>query len=163
MAVALAALGAEVHVHGTEGEKVIPLTELHRLPGDEPQRDTVLEPHDLITHVEIPALPFAERSHYRKVRDRASFAFALVSIAAAVDVRDGIVRDSRIAFGGLAHKPWRARLAEDALRGAPVAAESFAHAADAELAQASPLRDNAFKVLLARNLLVRTLTDLAEA
>jgi xanthine dehydrogenase YagS FAD-binding subunit len=161
MAVALAALGAEVHVRGREGERGIPLTELHRLPGDEPERDTVLEPEDLITHVEIPPLAFARRSLYRKVRDRTSFAFALVSIAAAVEVEDGTVRDCRIAFGGLAHKPWRARNAESALRGRPATEESFAAAADAELAGARPLRDNAFKVPLARNLLVRALTDLA--
>jgi xanthine dehydrogenase YagS FAD-binding subunit len=161
MAVPLAALGAEVHVRGPEGEYGVPLTELHRLPGDEPERDTVLEPEDLITHVEIPPLPFARRSLYRKVRDRASFAFALVSIAAAMDVEDGTVSDCRIAFGGLAHKPWRARNAESALRGRPATDESFAAAADAELSGARPLRDNGFKLLLARNLLVRALTDLA--
>jgi xanthine dehydrogenase YagS FAD-binding subunit len=108
-------------------------------------------------------MPFARRSQYRKVRDRASFSFAVVSLAAAVDVRSGTVCECRIAFGGLAHVPWRALRAEELLRGAPATQESFARAADAELEQAQPLRDNAFKVTLARNLLVRTLSDLCEA
>jgi xanthine dehydrogenase YagS FAD-binding subunit len=124
--------------------------------------DTVLEPGDLITAVELPALAFARRSTYRKVRDRASFSFAVVSIAAAVAVDSGTVRECRIAFGGVAHVPWRATRAEETLRGAPATAQSFAAAADAELEQARPLRDNAFKVPLARNLLVGTLSDLCE-
>jgi xanthine dehydrogenase YagS FAD-binding subunit len=110
--------------------------------------------------VELPPLAFARRSTYRKVRDRASFSFAVASIAVAVAVDNGDVRDCRIAFGGLAHVPWRATRAEEALRGARATAESFAAAADAELEQAQPLRDNGFKVPLARNLLVGTLTDL---
>ena len=160
MAVALAAIGAEVHVTGPGGERTVPIPGLHRLPGDEPQRDTVLEPGELITAIELPALEVAARSTYRKVRDRASFAFAVVSVGAAVDVADGEIRDCRIAFGALAHVPWRATRAEEALRDSPATAESFAAAADAELAQAQPLRDNAFKVPLARNLLVATLTEL---
>jgi xanthine dehydrogenase YagS FAD-binding subunit len=163
MAVALAAFDAVVHVDGTSGPRSISLVEFHRLPGDEPQRDTVLEYGELITGVELPPLPIARRSTYRKVRERASFAFAVVSIAAALDVVEGTVRDSRIALGGVAHVPWRARKAEDALRGAPAGEESFARAADAELAHASPLRDNGYKVPLARNLIVRTLAELAEA
>ena len=163
MAVAMVAIGGEVHVLGTRGTRTIPLGELHRLPGDEPQRDTVLEPGDLITAVELTPLRYAPRSRYRKVRDRASFSFAVVSLAAAVDVGDGTVRDCRIAFGGLAHAPWRALRAEEILRGAPATPEIFARAADAELDQALPLRDNAFKVTLARNVLVRTLTELCEA
>jgi xanthine dehydrogenase YagS FAD-binding subunit len=163
MAVAMAAIGGEVQVLGPRGTRAIPLGGLHRLPGDEPQRDTVLEPGDLITAVELTPMPFARRSHYRKVRDRASFSFAVVSLAAAVDVRSGTVCECRIAFGGLAHVPWRALRAEELLRGAPATQESFARAADAELEQAQPLRDNAFKVTLARNLLVRTLSDLCEA
>jgi xanthine dehydrogenase YagS FAD-binding subunit len=162
MAVAMAAIGAAVQVLGRGGARTIPLPGLHRLPGDEPQRDTVLEPGDLITAVELPALVFARRSTYRKVRDRASFSFAVVSIAAAVAVDSGTVRECRIAFGGVAHVPWRATRAEEALRGAPATAQSFAAAADAELEQAQPLRDNAFKVPLARNLLVGTLSDLCE-
>jgi xanthine dehydrogenase YagS FAD-binding subunit len=163
MAVAMAAIGGEVQVLGPRGTRAIPLGGLHRLPGDEPQRDTVLQPGDLITAVELTPMPFARRSHYRKVRDRASFSFAVVSLAAAVDVHNGTVRECRLAFGGLAHVPWRALRAEELLRGAPATQETVARAADAELEQAQPLRDNAFKVTLARNLLVRTLSDLCEA
>jgi xanthine dehydrogenase YagS FAD-binding subunit len=162
MAVALAALDAVVRVQGPDGARTIPLVGFHRLPGDEPQRDTVLQHGELITAVDLPPLAFATRSRYRKVRDRASYAFALVSVAAALDVAAGVVRDARIAFGGVAHVPWRARKAEAALRGAPATEESFRRAADAELADARPLRDNAFKVPLARNVLVRTLLDLTE-
>ena len=121
----------------------------------------VLDPNELIVAVELPALTVAANSKYRKVRERASFSFALVSVAAALDVVDGHVRDVRIAFGGLAHKPWRAHAVEEALRGSVASAEAFTKAADAELAQAEPLRDNAYKVELARNTLVRTLTELA--
>ena len=153
----------EVRVVGAGGERTIPLPGLHRLAGDEPQRDTVLEPGELITAVDLAPLPAGSRSTYRKVRDRASFAFAVVSIAAAVEVADGALRDCRIALGGVAHAPWRAARAEEALRGGPATTERFAAAADAELEQARPLRDNAFKVPLARNTLVRTLADLAGA
>jgi xanthine dehydrogenase YagS FAD-binding subunit len=163
MAVALAALDAVIQVEGADGARSIPLTELHRLPGDEPQRDTVLEHGELITVVELPALELARRSRYVKVRERASFAFALVSVAAALEVEDGTVRDVRVALGGVAHKPWRATRVEETLRGAPATRESFARAADAELAQARPLRDNAYKLALVRNLLPRTLLDLKEA
>jgi xanthine dehydrogenase YagS FAD-binding subunit len=161
MAVAMLALDAVVQVLGPDGERGIPIADLHRLPGDEPSRDTTLRHGELITAVDVPALGFPSR--YRKVRDRASFAFALVSIAAALRVQDGVVRDVRLALGGVAHKPWRARAAEAALLGRPATEESFAAAASAELAAATPLRDNAFKVPLARNLLVRTLVDLTEA
>lgn len=160
MAVAMAALDANVRVLGPNGERTIPLVSFHRLPGNEPQFDTVLEQGELITAVDLPPLPFATRSHYRKVRDRASYAFALVSVAAAIDVEDGIVRDARIAFGGVAHVPWRATKAEVVLRGATATEETFRMAADAELSDARPLRDNAFKVPLARSVLVRTLLDL---
>jgi len=163
MAVALAALDAVVHVDGPRGARSIPLTELHRLPGEEPQRDAVLERDELITVVELPALDLARRSRYVKVRERASFAFAVVSVAAALDVDDGTVRDVRVALGGVAHKPWRATLVEATLRGAAATPESFARAAEAELAQARPLRDNAYKLPLARNLIVRTLLELKEA
>jgi xanthine dehydrogenase YagS FAD-binding subunit len=164
MAVAVAAIGAEVHVTGPDGERTIPIPGLHRLPGDEPQRDTVLEPGELITALELEPLSpgLAARSTYRKVRDRASFSFAVVSVAAAVEVADGTVRDCRIALGAVAHGPWRAWRAEDSLRGAPATEATFAAAADAELAQAEPLRDNAFKVPLARNLLVAALAELCE-
>jgi len=160
MAVALAALDAVVHTHGPSGRRSIPVTDLHRLPGDEPQRDTVLEHGELITSVELPPLPFATASRYRKVRDRASYAFALVSVAAALDVAGGTVREVRVALGGVAHKPWRAYRLEEALRGRPADAERFAAAADAELSAAQPLPGNGFKVPLARNVIVRLLLDL---
>ena len=163
MAVALAALDAVVRVLGPDGERTIPLVEFHRLPGDEPQRDTVLEHSELITAIDLPPLAFAARSRYRKVRDRASYAFALVSVAAALAVTDdGMVRDVRLALGGVAHKPWRAWKAEATLRGAPATEASFRRAAEAELADAQPLPGNAFKVPLARNTIVRTLLDLTE-
>jgi xanthine dehydrogenase YagS FAD-binding subunit len=161
MAVALAALDAIVHVEGLRGSRSIPLVELHRLPGDEPQRDTVLEHGELVVAVELPPSELARRSRYRKVRERASFSFALVSVAAALDVVAGEVRDVRVAFGGLAHKPWRAYAAEGALRGSAAGREAFGRAADAELRQAVPLRDNGYKVELARKILVRTLVELA--
>jgi xanthine dehydrogenase YagS FAD-binding subunit len=163
MAVALVALDATVRAVGPAGERAIPIAELHRLPGDEPERDTVLDHGELITAVELPPLPWAVRSRYRKVRDRASYAFALVSVAAAVDVEDGVVRDVRIALGGVAHKPWRAREAEATLRGAPATLEVFRAAADAELAEARPLPGNAFKVPLARNTIASTLLSLVPA
>jgi xanthine dehydrogenase YagS FAD-binding subunit len=162
MAVAMVALDAVVRVLGPNGERTIPLVHFHRLPGNEPQRDTMLEHGELITAVDLPPLAFGARSHYRKVRDRASYAFALVSVAAAIDVADGMVRGARIAFGGVAHVPWRATKAETVLRGAPATEEVYRRAADAELAVAQPLRDNAFKVPLARNILVRTLLDLTQ-
>jgi len=164
MGVALAAIGAEVHVAGREGERTIPIPGLHRLPGDDPAHDTVLEPGDLVTALEVePLAPgLAAHSTYRKVRDRASFSFAVVSAAVALEVVDGTVRDCRIALGAVAHGPWRAWRAEEELRGGPATPERFAAAAEAELAQAQPLPDNAFKVPLARNLLTATLTDLAE-
>ena len=161
MAVALAAFDATVRVVSPAGARGIPLVEFHRLPGDEPQRDTVLGDGELIVAVDLPALPLAALSRYRKVRERASFAFALVSVAAALEVADGRVVDVRIAFGGLAHRPWRATVAEDLLRGEVAGPESFVAAADAELAAARPLRDNAYKVNLARAALVQTLEELA--
>jgi xanthine dehydrogenase YagS FAD-binding subunit len=161
MAVALAAFDAIVRVVGPGGEREIPLVDLHRLPGDAPQRDTVLDRGELIVAVDVPVLPVAANSRYRKVRERASFSFALVSVAAALDVVDGEVRDVRIAFGGLAHKPWRAYAAEEALRGSAAGTDAFIRAADAELNRAEALRDNAYKVRLARNTLVRTLAELA--
>ena len=161
MAVALCALEADVVVVGRNGERRIPLEVFHRLPGDHPEQDTVLEHGDLVTAVELPPLPFARRSAYRKVRDRASYAFALVSVAAALDLEDGRVRASRIAFGGVAHKPWRATRAEERLRGHRVTEETFRAAADAELEQAEPLPGNEFKVPMLRNTVVSVLRELA--
>ncbi|MGZ3540972.1 MAG: FAD binding domain-containing protein [Vulcanimicrobiaceae bacterium] len=163
MAVAMIALDAVVRVVGPRGERAIPLAGFHRLPGDEPERDTVLERAELITAVDLPPLSFASHSRYRKVRDRASYAFALVSVAVALDLVDGVVRDARIAFGGVAHAPWRATKAEAELRNNQATEETFRRAAEAELAQAEPLRDNAFKIPLLRNTIVRTLLDLAES
>jgi xanthine dehydrogenase YagS FAD-binding subunit len=162
MAVALVALDAVVQVQGPQGKRAIALRDFHRLPGEEPQRDTVLAHGELITAVDLPPLSFAARSAYRKVRDRRSYAFALVSVAAALDLADGVVRDVRIALGGVAHKPWRALRAEETLRGEPATPEVFRRAAEAELEQAQPLEHNAFKVPLARNTIVRVLLDLAE-
>lgn len=161
MAVAMTALDAMVRIHGPRGQRQIPITELYRLPGQEPQRDTNLEHAELITGVDLPPSAFSPNSRYRKVRERASYAFALVSVAAALEVRDGVVRDVRLALGGVAHRPWRAEKAEDALRGKPAVQQSFRAAADAELAGAAPLRDNAYKVPLARNVMIRTLLELS--
>lgn len=165
MAVALAALDARVRVLGPDGERTVAVADLHRLPADDPTRDTVLEHGDLITAVELPASPIAARSAYRKVRDRASYAFALVSVAAALEVTDGTVTDVRIALGGVAHKPWRAIRAEQALRGAAADDASFRAAAEAELADAvavsGPLAGNAFKIPLVTGTLVATLRSLA--
>jgi xanthine dehydrogenase YagS FAD-binding subunit len=162
MAVAMAALDAFVNVHGPDGERRVPIEELHRLPGDEPQRDTTLEHGELITAVDLPPLDFASNSKYRKVRERASYAFALVSVAAALAVQDGVVRDVRLALGEVAQKPWRATKAEEALRGELANEANFRAAADIELEDAEPLRDNAFKVPLARNVITRTLLELSE-
>jgi xanthine dehydrogenase YagS FAD-binding subunit len=162
MCVALAALGATVHLRSARGERRVPMTDLHRLPGEQPDLETTLEPGDLITAVELPALPMAARSTYRKVRDRASYAFALISVAAAIDLEGDTIRDVRLALGGVAHKPWRASKAEAALKGQRATAESFRAAADAELAGAAPLRDNAFKVELAKRTIVAVLGELTE-
>ena len=163
MCVALAALDAEVRVVGPEGERSIAFTDFHLLPGDTPERETVLMPGELITAVVLPALSFASRSTYRKIRDRASYAFALVSVAAALDLaEDGTIRDVRLALGGVAHKPWRARKAEAALRGKQLTEANIRAAAEAELADARPLRDNGFKIELAKRAIVATLRDLVE-
>jgi xanthine dehydrogenase YagS FAD-binding subunit len=160
MCVALAALGAVVHLRSAGGTRSVPLTEFHRLPEDHPEIETVLEPGELITAVEMPPLPFAARSAYRKVRDRASYAFALVSVAAALDLDGGTVRDVRLALGGVATKPWRAWRAEEALRGRPATPESFRAAAEAELAAARPLRDNQFKIDLTKRTIASVLGQL---
>lgn len=162
MCVALAALDATVRVEGPAGARTIAFADLHRLPDDAPDRDTVLEPGELITAINLPLLPFAARSTYRKVRDRASYAFALVSVAAALDLSDeGKIHDVRLALGGVAHKPWRALTAEAALRGQARAKATIHAAAEAELANAVPLRDNGFKIELAKRVIVAVLTDLA--
>jgi xanthine dehydrogenase YagS FAD-binding subunit len=162
MAVAMIALDAVVQVIGPDGARSIPIAELHRLPGGDASRDTTLRHGELITAVDLPPLPPGTVSTYRKARDRASFAFALVSVAAALQVEDGVVRDVRLALGGVAHKPWRATAAEQALLGLPATEVSFRAAARVELATATPLPDNAFKVPLAQNLITRTLLNLVE-
>ncbi len=162
MAVALRALDAVVHTLGPAGERSIPIGDLHRLPGDEPERDTVLEHGELITAVDLPASSPTVRSAYRKVRERASYAFALVSVAAVLETDgDGRVADVAIALGGVAHVPWRASRAEEALRGGPATDEAFRAAARAELATATPRRDNAFKVPLAVGAMTAVLRTLA--
>jgi xanthine dehydrogenase YagS FAD-binding subunit len=160
LAVALVALDAVVHTNGAAGHRRIRVEDLHRLPGSQPQRDTVLEHGELITGVELPPPVPTARGAYRKVRDRASYAFALVSVAAVLDVTNGIIQDVRLALGGVAHKPWRANRAEEALRGGPPTRERFLAAADAELTEAAPLTGNAFKVPLVRAVIAQTLLGL---
>ncbi|MDX3358243.1 xanthine dehydrogenase family protein subunit M [Streptomyces sp. ME02-6978.2a] len=162
MGVALTALDAVVTYETADGPGELPLADFYLPVGDTPHRETALPPGALITGVTVPPAPVAARSRYRKVRERASYAFAIGSVAAALDVSDGVVREVRLAFGAVASRPWRARAAERALTGAPAEAENFAAAADAELAAARPLRDNAYKVTLMRNLVVAVLTELAE-
>ena len=162
LCVPLAALDAEVVVTGPTGGRRIPFRDLHRLPGDRPDLDTTLEPGELVLAVELPPLALAVRSRYRKVRERASYAFALVSVAAALDVEDGVVRDVRLALGGVSHKPHRALAAEEALRGRPATEDRFRTAIEAELEAARPGPHNAFKVPMVRNTVVDVLSGLAE-
>ncbi len=159
MCVALAALEARVHVQGRAGARVIEFADFHRLPGDAPQRDNQLADDELITAVELPAPRFQQHSHYLKIRDRASYAFALISVAAAVELDGDVIRDVRIALGGVAHKPWRDTAVEQSLKGLPVSRENFVAAADAMLRDAQPLAHNAFKIKLARRAIVRALSD----
>ena len=160
MCVALAALDARVHISGTDGTRIIPFVDFHRLPGDRPDLETMLEAGDIITAVELPASPFASRSAYRKVRDRASYAFALVSVAAGVTIREGRIDDIRVALGGIAPKPWRAFQTEAMLRGGPATSEAFEAAIAAELADAAPQAGNAFKIQLAKRTLSAVLAEL---
>jgi xanthine dehydrogenase YagS FAD-binding subunit len=153
MCVALAALDAVVTVESSAGMRQIPVTELHRLPGETPHIETVLQSGDLITAVTLPPNGIAGHSGYRKVRDRASYAFALVSLAAGLEMDGKLIKDVRLALGGVAHKPWRAYAAEAALRGKPLTEATARAAAEAELSTAKGLRDNAFKVELAKRLI----------
>lgn len=163
MAVAMSALDAQVVIQGEDGERRVPAEEFHRLPGAEPQRDSVLEHGELITAVELPRPPEGAVSNYRKVRDRVSYAFALVSVAAELSLSPTLeIRSARIALGGVAHKPWRARKAEEVLIGAPATEGTFTAAAEAELADAEPLPGNEFKVDLARRTLIAELRALSE-
>ena len=161
-AVALAALDAVVRVVGPGGERAIPIVDFHRLPGDTPQLDTNLRGDELITAIDLPALPFGRRSHYLKVRDRNSYAFALVSVAAALDLDgQGVIRQARLALGGVAHKPWRVAEAEQRLVGQRPGDGAWRAAAEAAVAGARPRRDNAFKVELARRSIARALATTA--
>ena len=162
MCVALAALDAVVRVQGPKGERQIPISDFHRLPGNTPQIDTNLQHGELITAVELPNLPFAKRSHYLKVRDRASYAFALVSVATALDINKGVIRAARLAMGGVAHKPWRAVEAEKILVGAKANEQTFRAAAEATLREAKPQKYNAFKVEMASRAIVRALSTVSE-
>ena len=162
MCVALSALDAVAHLRGPEGERTLAFDELHVLPGEHPQIETTLRPGELITAIALPPSASGARSTYRKVRDRASYAFALVSVAAVLELEDGVVKDARIALGGVAHKPWRARTAEAALRGRPATPAAFRAASEAELAGATPLRDNGFKVELAKRTITAVLGELTE-
>ncbi|MGW9265973.1 FAD binding domain-containing protein [Gordonia terrae] len=161
MAVALTALDARVVVQGPDGERVVDILDLYRLPGEHPERDTVLEPHDVIVAIDVPPPPPDSASTYRKVRDRASYAFALVSVAAELRMDGDVIGEARIALGGVAHKPWRAERAESVVRGQRPSTELFAAAADAELGDARGLGGNEFKVPLARRTLVATLRELS--
>ncbi|WP_338672701.1 xanthine dehydrogenase family protein subunit M [Streptomyces sp. SCSIO 30461] len=162
MGVALAAFDAVVHFETADGPGELPLEEFYLPVGDTPHRETALPAGALITGVTLPPLPVAAHSRYRKVRERASFAFAIGSLALALDVRDGVVRDARLALGAVASRPWRARAAERVLIGALADAETYAAAATAELAAARPLPHNGYKVTLMHNLVVAELTALAE-
>ncbi len=162
MCVALAALDAILHVRNGDGERTIALCDLHTLPGDRPDVETVLEPGELITAVELPPSEIAAHSTYRKVRDRSSYAFALVSVAAALQLDGDTIADVRVALGGVAAKPWRAWRAEEVLRGRPAIETSFLEAAEAELVDARPLAGNAFKVELTRRTLAAVLQQLTD-
>jgi len=161
MCVALAALEALVHVTGSQGERSIAFADLHRLPDDHPELETTLRPGELITSLELSPISISQRSVYRKVRDRASYAFALISVAAAIELDGGKVKDVRLALGGVAHKPWRASKLEAALKGQPATERSFLAAAEAELADARPLTHNGFKIELAKRTIVAVLAELA--
>lgn len=161
MCVALAALDAKVHVTGPTGQRAIAFSEFHRLPENTPQRDTNLNANEIVTAVELPARGFAGNYSYLKIRDRLSYAFALVSVAAALELEGGTIKEARLALGGVAHKPWRDTAAEAALRGQPASEGVFAHAAELLLRDAKGYGHNTFKIDLARRGIVRTLTQAA--
>jgi len=161
MAVALAALEAVVHIAGPDGERTIPMSEFHRLPGDHPEIDTTLRHGEIITAVELPPADFGRHHTYLKLRDRLSYAFALVSVAVALRMDGGTVTEARLALGGVAHKPWRDPEAETMLRGQTAAADRFAAVADHILKNAKGYEENAFKIDLARRAIVRALSQAA--
>jgi xanthine dehydrogenase YagS FAD-binding subunit len=158
MCVALAALEAKIRVRGPRGERVIPIADFHRLPGNTPQTDTNLQADELVLSIDLPASPYAAHSHYLKVRDRASYEFALVSVAAALELQNGAIRSGRLALGGVAHKPWRSEKAEAMLVGQQASPALFEKVAAALTAGAQPRKDNAFKVEMAKRAIVRALS-----
>jgi xanthine dehydrogenase YagS FAD-binding subunit len=162
MNVALAALNATIHVTGPKGKRTIPIADFHRLPGNTPQLDTNLKPDELITAVELPAPKFAKHSYYLKVRDRQSYAFALVSVAAGLEMSGNTIQSAGLALGGVAHKPWRSPEAEKFLVGTVASPDAFKKAADLALAGAKPQEHNAFKIELAKQSIVRALTLAAQ-
>jgi xanthine dehydrogenase YagS FAD-binding subunit len=162
MCVALAALDAKVHVAGSAGERTIAFLDFHRLPGDTPQRDTNLHRGEIVTAVELPARGFASHHTYLKIRDRLSYAFALVSIAAGLELEGATIKEACLALGGVAHKPWRDRAADAALRGQAATQAAFAHAADLLLRDAKGYQHNSFKIELAHRGIVRALTQAAQ-
>jgi xanthine dehydrogenase YagS FAD-binding subunit len=161
MCVALAMLEATVHVTGPSGSRAIPFADFHRLPGDTPQRDTNLEAGEIITAIELPPKGFARNHTYLKIRDRLSYAFALVSVAVGLEMDGDTIKEGRFALGGVAHKPWRNPEAEAALRGKPANATTFVRAADVLLRDAKGYGHNNFKIDLARRTIVRALTQAA--
>ena len=161
MCVALAALDASVHVASPAGERAMAFADFHRLPGTTPQRDTNLQPDEIVTSVELPARGFAKNYSYLKIRDRLSYAFALVSVAAALELDGDTIKEARLALGGVAHKPWRDAGAEAALRGKTASVATFEQAADLVLRDAKGFAHNAFKIELARKVIVRALTQAA--
>ena len=161
MCVGMAALAATVRVTGPQGERTILFADFHRLPGDEPQKDSNLRPDELILGVDLPAEDFSRNYTYLKLRDRASYAFALVSVAAALQMEGGTIKQARLALGGVAHKPWRDTAAEDMLRGKPPGEEAFRAVADKLLEGAKGCSHNAFKIPLARRAIVRALSQAA--
>jgi xanthine dehydrogenase YagS FAD-binding subunit len=163
MCVALAALDAKVRVTGPAGERTIKFADFHRLPGNTPQTDTNLHPNEIVTAIDLPAEGFAANYSYLKIRDRLSYAFALVSIAVALELEGGAIKEARLALGGVAHRPWRDASAEAALRGQTADQSSFTRAADLLLRDAKGYEHNAFKIELARRGIVRTLTQAAQA
>ncbi len=161
MCVALAALGATVNITGKNGDRSIPFADFHRLPGDRPELDNTLEAGDIVTSIDLPAEDFTTHYKYLKVRDRASYAFALVSVAAALKIENGNIQEARLALGGVAHKPWRNIDVEKMLVGSAVGQEVFQKAADAILEGAKGYGDNTFKIELAKRAIVRALTEAA--
>ena len=161
LAVALTAVDAVVHVRGPNGARTIPFGDFHLLPGAHPERETELRPGEVITAIDLPPLSFARHSTYLKVRDRASFAFALAAAAVALDVQSGTIRGARVALGGVGTKPWRSHEAEHTLIGRPATIATYRAAADAALAAARPQSQNRFKIELAKRTLTRALTEVS--